>query len=87
MQPNYSLHYILLGNTPYACILHDKEVKIVCFITAIEINVHNFNHSKFNAQTYKQHTNKQTNKQTHTSYITPQTHLNLVARLAGPNCR
>ena len=29
-------------NTPYLYILHDKEVQMISFITAVEINVHNF---------------------------------------------
>ena len=42
MQPNHSFHQVVLRNTPYLFILHDKEVQIIFFITAVEINVHNF---------------------------------------------
>ena len=51
--------------------LHNKEVQMVSFITAVEINVHHFHHSTFNAQTYKQHTNKQIQWHTHTPIHNP----------------
>ena len=38
MQPNY----VVPRNTPYLCILHDKEVHMISFITAVEINMHDF---------------------------------------------
>ena len=41
--------------------LHDNDIQVVALVsfkTAVEFNVHNFPHSTFNAQTYKQHTNK-----------------------------
>ena len=46
---------------------HNKEVQVVSF-TSVEINIHHFRHSMFNAQTYKQHinTHKQTQWYTHT---------------------
>ena len=46
--------------------LHEKEVQMVSSMTAVEINARNYHYSTFNAQTSKQHTNKQTQWHTHT---------------------
>ena len=42
MKPNHAFHQVVLRNTPYLCILHDKEFQMISFITAVKINVHKF---------------------------------------------
>ena len=65
MQPNHSFHQVVLRNTPYLCILHDdKEVQIINFITAVEINVHNFHLHLTRGQTNKT-AHKETNTMAH----------------------
>ena len=69
-QPDYSFHQVLLIilqiHHIYA-FLHDNEVQTISFITAVEINVHNFHLHLMSGQTSKKaDTNKQTNTMAHT---------------------
>ena len=86
MQPNHSFHQVVLRNTPHLCILHDKEVQMISFITAVEINVHNFHLHLTRGQRTKQHTKKQTQWHMHTPTYPRRHNVNLVPCLAGPNC-
>ena len=80
MQPNYSFHQVYTEIHHIYAFVHDKEVQMVSFVTAVENKT---THTHTHTHTHNTHTH--THNDTCTHVHTTHTHVHNVPCLAGPN--